>query len=341
MSKIKVLITVPEFEDNKAYLKPIAGVSSRLDIDVRISRNIDETAELLGEAEVLYTLWIPEHLKEGHRLKWVQMSSTGVDNKLHRAIFDPSQGITVTNAAGCHAASIGEYSLLAMGLLARGILQFHRDQQAKVRDRGHNTLATLWGKTVGIVGYGHIGREVARLSRAHHMRVLATNRRADLRQDPGYEIPGVGDPEGVIPEKVYGPEDLDLLLQESDFVVCTLPLTKTTARTFSDAQFQIMKKSAFFINVSRGGLVDHDALIRALQHEEIAGACLDVLTTDPKALPADDPLWEMENVLLTPHVSGTRNATYIQWINDLFVQNLKRYLNQEPLLNAVTREKGY
>ena len=102
-----------------------------------------------------------------------------------------------------------------------------------------------------------------------------------------------------------------------------------------------MQKTAFFINVSRGGVVDHDALARALQNNEIAGACLDVTFADPKALPVDHPLWGMENVFITPHVSGNRNADYMRWVNDLFIMNLKRYLKGKPLLNVVTRERGF
>ncbi len=118
-------------------------------------------------------------------------------------------------------------------------------------------------------------------------------------------------------------------------------LQKKTANMFGDAAFKAMKKSAYFINVSRGGLVDHDALVKALGNKEIAGAGLDVVFADPKPLPAKHPLWEMENVFITPHVSGNRNAEYIGWVNDLFIINLKRYLNNETLLNIVTRERGY
>ena len=211
----------------------------------------------------------------------------------------------------------------------------------KIRDRSHSTLTNLWGKTVGIVGYGHIGREVARLAKAHNMRVLATNEQADLRECQGYDIRGVGDPDGVIPEKVFGPDNLGLLLAESDFVVSTVPLTKKTADMFAYEEFKRMKKTAYFINVSRGGILDHDALVEALENKEIAGAGLDVLFSDPTSLPAEHPLWEMENVFITPHVSGNRNAEYMLWVNNLFSMNLKRYLNGAPLLNVVTRERGY
>ena len=140
MKKIKVAITVPEFENRKDYFEQIVSVSPRLEVEQRISRSILETAELLEDAEILYTLWIPAHLKNGNKLKWVQMTSTGIDNKLDKTMFDPERKITVTNAAGCHAVAIGEYSLFVMGLFARGFLQFRKDQQMKIRDRNHSTL---------------------------------------------------------------------------------------------------------------------------------------------------------------------------------------------------------
>jgi phosphoglycerate dehydrogenase-like enzyme len=194
---------------------------------------------------------------------------------------------------------------------------------------------------VGIVGYGHIGREVARLAKGHSMRVLAMKKHPARLRSEGYQIEGVGDADGSLPDAVYGPGDLKRICEESDIVVSTLPLTDETSQAFGDSQFDAMKRSAFFINVSRGGVVDHDALVRALQRNSIAGACLDVMFTDPKPLPPDHPLWEMDNVFITPHISGNRNDEYMQRSNDLFTQNLNLYLERQPLLNTVTREKGY
>ena len=214
-------------------------------------------------------MWFPETLAPDSQLRWLQMTSTGVDNKLSSPVFDPPNGVVVTCAAGCHAVPIAEYCLFAMGLLVRGLLGFYRDQQQRVRDRSHSTLTDLWGQTVGIVGYGHIGREVARLAKSFNMRVLALKRHPERRQAVGFELTGVGDPDGSIPETIFGPQDLPALLAESDFVVSTVPMTTETAQIFDDDAFAAMRRGAYFINVSRGGVVDHDALVRALEQGTI------------------------------------------------------------------------
>ena len=236
---------------------------------------------------------------------------------------------------------IGEYCIFAMGLLARGLLGFYRDQQQRVRNRAHSTLTDLTGLTVGIVGYGQIGRHVARLSQAFNMRVLASKRNPDRLEVSGMDFPNVGDPTAALPERIFGPDELPELLADADFIVSTVPLTAETTGLFGESAFRAMRRDAYFINVSRGGVVDHDALVQALQSGEIRGACLDVLHTDPKPLPPENPLWDLENVLITPHVSGNRNAAYMRRAQDLFIENLKRYLAGEPLLNVVTRDKGY
>lgn len=337
----KLLVTVPELEGREDLLAEIAAISPRLEIRQQACRSHAEVTAALGDEEIIYTLWFPETLAPDSQLRWLQMTSTGVDNKLSYPVFDPPNGIVVTCAAGCHAVPIAEYCLFAMGLLARGLLGFYRDQQQRVRNRSHSTLTDLWGQTVGIVGYGRIGREVARLAKSFNMRVLALKRHPERRRVVGFELAGVGDPDGSIPETIYGPQDLPALLAESDFVVSTVPMTTETAHVFDDEAFAAMRRSAYFINVSRGGVVDHDALVRALERGTIQGACLDVLHTDPRPLPPEHPLWSFDNVLLTPHVSGNRNSHYIRRVQDLFLTNLRRYMRDEPLVNVVTKERGY
>ena len=337
----KVLVTVPELEGSPDAIEEIRSVSPDLEVEQRTCRSNPELTGMLGDAEILYTLWFPTRLEPDAGLRWLQMTSTGVDNKLSNPVFDPANGVTVTSAAGCHAVPIGEYCIFAMGLLARGLLGFYRDQQQRVRNRAHSTLTDLTGLTVGIVGYGQIGRHVARLSQAFNMRVLASKRNPDRREVSGMDFQNVGDPTAALPAKIFGPDELPELLADADFIVSTVPLTTETAGLFGESAFQAMRRDAYFINVSRGGVVDHEALVQALQSGEIRGACLDVLHTDPKPLPPENPLWDLENVLITPHVSGNRNAAYMRRAQDLFIENLKRYLAGEPLLNVVTRDKGY
>ena len=300
----KVLVTVPELEGSPDAIAEIRSVSPDLEIEQRTCRSNPELTGMLGDAEILYTLWFPTRLEPD-------------------------------------AVPIGEYCIFAMGLLARGLLGFYRDQQQRVRNRAHSTLTDLTGLTVGIVGYGQIGRHVARLSQAFNMRVLASKRNPDRLEVSGMDFPSAGDPTAALPEKIFGPDELPGLLADADFIVSTVPLTAETTGLFGESAFRAMRRDAYFINVSRGGVVDHDALVQALQSGEIRGACLDVLHTDPKPLPPENPLWDLENVLITPHVSGNRNAAYMRRAQDLFIENLKRYLAGESLLNVVTRDKGY
>ena len=229
------------------------------------------------------------------------------------------------------------------------------------------------GATLGIIGYGSIGREVARIGKTFAMRVLASKRDLARKADDGYRLPGTGDPDGSLPDAWFetgrgawpcgsqvrasasgqdassvqrrGAEargasagGLHVLLAQSDYVVLAAPLTPETERLIGEEELRAMKPSGVFINVGRGATVDEPALVRALAEKRIAGAALDVFTHEP--LPADSPLYQLDNVILSPHVSGFI-PSYDEKCTDLFVANLKRYLNGEPLLNLVDRQKGY
>jgi phosphoglycerate dehydrogenase-like enzyme len=169
------------------------------------------------------------------------------------------------------------------------------------------------------------------------MRVLAL-KRDDDPTDHGHVIPGVGDPEGTIPERFYRLDELRAMLPECDYIVLAVPLTDITQSLIGPAELRIMKPTAFLINIARGDVVDEPALIRALEEGWIDGAALDVFSQEP--LPSDSSLWTMENVLLSPHTAGF-TPRYQARAADLFAENLRRYLAKEPLLNRVDRENGY
>jgi phosphoglycerate dehydrogenase-like enzyme len=169
------------------------------------------------------------------------------------------------------------------------------------------------------------------------MRVLALQRSSDPA-DHGYTVPGVGDPEGIIPERFYRPQELQDMLPECDYVVLAVPLTDATQELIGRDELRAMRPSAFLINIARGGVVDETALIRALQEGWIAGAGLDVFVQEP--LPDDSPLWSMDNVILSPHISGS-TPRYFDRAVDVFAENLRRYLAGEPLINRVDRTTGY
>jgi phosphoglycerate dehydrogenase-like enzyme len=184
----------------------------------------------------------------------------------------------------------------------------------------------LRSKTVGIVGLGHIGREVARLAKAFGMRVVATRRSARQSQRARYV------------DRLFAPDQLLQLLSESDFVVLTLPLTKETHKIIGEAELRSMKPTAYLINVARGQVVDEEALARVLEEHRIAGAGLDVFTREP--LPADSRLWKLPNVIISPHIAGYME-NYSEQATAVFCENLRRYLGGKRLINVVGKERGY
>jgi phosphoglycerate dehydrogenase-like enzyme len=295
--------------------------------------------QLWHDAEVVYTfpnrLPLPE---QAPQLRWVHLYSAGADNILEHPLFHTS--VQFTTSSSVHAITIAEYVLtVTLAWFHRLPLLFQWQQQRLWPEQRERKLApeVIQGKTVGIVGYGSIGRHVAQLARGCGMRVLAMQRGHDHR-DKGFNFPGEGDPAGTLPERYYAPEDLHAMLKESDVVVIALPLTPKTQGLFDEAAFNAMKPGAFLINIARGGITDEAALLRALKEQRIAGAALDVFHQEP--LPADNPLWELPNVILSPHVTGF-TFQYNDRAAMIFEENLRRYLAGEPLFNLVDKEQGY
>jgi len=200
------------------------------------------------------------------------------------------------------------------------------------------TVDEIRGQTLGIIGYGSIGRETARLAQAFGMKVLAMKRDPAVRTDPGWCPAGLGDPAGTIPERFFGPDDCADILRESDYVSVTLPLTEHTRKFIGARELGAMKPNAYLVNIGRGGVIDEHAMAEALKAGRIGGAGLDVFEQEP--LHASSPLWELENVILTPHMSGA-NRGYMDKACELFVENLKRFNSNRPLLNIVDPKLGY
>jgi phosphoglycerate dehydrogenase-like enzyme len=252
------------------------------------------------------------------RLRWVQQAGAGADWLADAHAFRDSK-VALTSASGVTAIPIAEHVLALMLVLSRRI---HRFVQAQ-RDREwvrRGRLGELEGATVGIVGVGTIGEKTAEKCRGIGMRVLG------LRRDVSRASPHV--------ERMFGPAELHALLAESDWVVLTCSLTPATRGLIGEDALSRMKRTAYLINVARGAVVDEAALVRALEEGRIAGAGLDVFETEP--LPADSPLWAMRNVVLTPHFAGA-TPHYGDRLVDIFLDNLARFLRDEPLRNLVDK----
>jgi phosphoglycerate dehydrogenase-like enzyme len=279
----------------------------------------------LPEAEVMYGFRLrPETLPLARRLRWVQATSAGVNNALYPEFM--ATDVMLTSAAGIHAVQISEHALAMMLAFARGLNVFIRRQADRQWERPHGdqSLGELFEKTLGIVGMGQIGEALAARAKAFGMRVIGLKGRPE-----GYK--GLAD-------EVLGPDGLERLMRESDYVIALLPQTAGTAGLVSAQAIDAMKPGSYFINLGRGKTVDENALVRALADKRIAGAGLDVFETEP--LPEESPLWGMENVIITPHTAG-QSPRYWERATALFIENLRRYMRGEGLMNLVDKRKGY
>jgi phosphoglycerate dehydrogenase-like enzyme len=328
-----VLVTMPFSEK---LLDKLRAVSPQL----VVSQGQPDTADY-SQADILYAFTPPRDLSRAPRLKWVQLHLAGVNMLYDHPIYATS--IPLATTSGVHAASAAEYAFTMILALAHHVPRM-LDWQKKGTwppDEQRWPIfvpAEVRGATIGIIGYGSIGREAARIAKTFAMRVLACKRDPSHRADDGYRLPGTGDPQGAIPEAWFAPSQIRELLAQSDYIVLSAPLTAETQHLLGEAELRALKPSAIFVNVGRGPTVDEHALARALAERRIAGAGLDVFDQEP--LPAGSPFYKLDNVILSPHVSGFI-PSYDDKCTDLFAENLKRYLAGQPLLNLVDRAKGY
>jgi phosphoglycerate dehydrogenase-like enzyme len=282
---------------------------------------------------------VPSDVQRFPRLNWVQGRGAGVDRLVDKPIWQSE--VVITTASGIHLVPIAERTLAMMlAFRANMPLMWQLQQNRKWPEQRMEDFSQpdLRGSTLGIVGYGAIGGEVARQAQALGMRVLALNRSGKRQAQNNYLEPGVGDPDDSRPEQLFAADQLHEMLPLCDHVVVLAPLTQQTRGLFDASAFAAMRTGAYFYNYGRGGLVDENALIAALQSGHIAGAGLDVFETEP--LPPGSPLWDMPNVIISPHVGGW-SATYIDRLVRLFAANLQRYLDGLPLYNIVDRQREY
>lgn len=334
---VRVLIASPLEPELVAR---IAAVDERLDVVYRpdllgttryigdhtppVARTEAQEAEwsaLLASAEVLFDVDRPNVrtglIERAPRLRWIQASSSGVGEWIRRLGLHETQ-VQVTNASGVHAVPLAEFVVFAMLYFAKQmpLVQSQRATRQWERFAGE----VVRGRTVGVIGLGRVGQEIARVCTALGMHVLAVRRH----------------PTGTANE--YGPHDLHTVLVQSDYVVLIAPYTSETDTLLNAEAIAKMKPGAVLINISRGAIVDEEALLQALQSGHLAGAALDVFRHEP--LPPDSPFWSMPNVLITPHSMSTAIGEN-DLLVDLFCDNLRRYLDGRPLRNLVDKQRGY
>lgn len=290
--------------------------------DLRAAAERD-AADLLGPTEAIigWARFPVEALQWAERLRWIQALSAGVDRLDPRVMAQ----VTLTNGNGVGAEPIAEHVICHLLMLARGAPVYLRRQVEHRWDRGVQARE-ITGMTMGIVGMGAIGSAVARRARALGLHVLAI-RRSVTQRSPD-----------LVADEVLPPSDLHHLLAESDVVVLATPLTAETRGMIGERELMAMRPGSFLINIARGGVVDEPAMISALAGGHLGGAGLDVFATEP--LPPDSPLWDMPNVIVTPHVAAS-SERYMSRVEDLVCDNLRRYLRGEPLRNVVDPDRGY
>lgn len=304
-----------------AYLDAIqaAGLADRVAVDT-LPRKEKPSAEQLARTEAMMAGAVPAGLLPAMpRLRWAQAMSAGVDNWL--ALPDLPPGLTLTCARGTHTESMPENIIGALFHVAKPYAQAAENQK---QSRWVHTVAQpLTGKTLGILGLGVIGQEVARIAVALGMHVIGTKRRPT-------RVPNVAE---VLP-----PEATDEVLAQSDLVLLLLPATPETENFIDAKRLAKMKPSAWLLNFGRGQIVNDADLMAATKEKRIAGALLDVFRQEP--LPADHPFWQAEGIVVLPHIGGP-HPQRDRFVARLFVENLRRFVEGEPLKEVVDRAAGY
>jgi phosphoglycerate dehydrogenase-like enzyme len=298
-------------------------------VELRIAMG-DEAAAAARDAEIIVCGTLPvSSLDDAPALRWISYWSAGLDGKIPAEFSH--RDLKVTSANGVHGPNIAEHVLGFMLMFVRNLHLFVRAQVDGEWRRNFVSQSfgadELTGKTLGIIGYGRIGEALTHRARSFDMRVIATSRTAVPRPDAL-----------AIPDLLLPNEDMDTVLAEADFLCLSLPYTPATHHLIDARALAKMKPTAYLINIARGKVVDEAALVAALQDKTLAGAGLDVFEEEP--LPADSPLWKMENVIITPHVAGL-TPHYYDRAAVLFADNLERYLRGERLQNQFDPGRGY
>lgn len=259
------------------------------------------------------------------KLKWVHQTAAGASGLSEKL---RNSDIILTNSSGVHPIPIAEQIFTFILMLSRQFFQSFRNQIEKkswVQEGIAANLRELDGSTIGIVGYGRIGKRVAKLAKGFGMKVIALTRDSSLLSDE-------------LVDTYYQRSEVNKLLKEADYVVNCLPMTEQTESYFDREKFSLMKSSAYFINIGRGATVVEEDLIAALKEGIIAGAGLDVFSQEP--LPDNSELWDLRNVIITPHYAGW-TPKYIDRVVDIFIQNMTAFIKGENLPNLVDKARGY
>jgi phosphoglycerate dehydrogenase-like enzyme len=313
-------------------LQALPGVSVRFVEPTNEVEAVSLPASLIADVDAMLCTFPPSNLSDMRSLRLVQIASAGYTQLV--GIGLPERGIRACNALGVFDVPIAEWNVTMMDNLLRDLRGMIRNQEQGVWDRDIRFQRELRGLTVGLWGYGGIGRETARLAKALGMRVHVLTRSGVKERADIYRVPGTGDPDGTLPDRVFRPEQTTEFLGGLDFLILAMPLTKANEGIVGEPELRALRPTAYVLNPARGPLIREEALLRALREGWIAGAALDTHYRYP--MPADHPLWRMPNVIMTPHISGSSGSPFfLQRVWDIFVQNVERLQRGQPLLNEL------
>ncbi|MDA1188566.1 MAG: D-2-hydroxyacid dehydrogenase [Chloroflexi bacterium] len=320
--RIKVVVTY----------EPVPGLVDDLrrefpQLDVRFAPSVEDQLVEIADADV-YMGWIPRNVYEkANALKWIQVPGTGIDVVMGNVPELATNDIIVTNCKGSHAASMADHTLGMVVALAHKFPRIFADQQARKWDTAsyHNRFVELEGSTMGILALGDIGAAVARRAHGFGMRVLAVDAQPSMKKPP-------------FVEEIWGLDKLDALIAESDWFVVTAPITPATLGLINKDRITKMKHGSYLVVISRGGIIDEAELADALRSGQCAGASLDATEIEP--LSKDSPLWNLDNLILSPHISAETPGTF-QGRADVIKENVRRYLDGKPFVYVCDKKAGY
>ncbi|MFT4692242.1 MAG: phosphoglycerate dehydrogenase-like enzyme [Limisphaerales bacterium] len=331
---LKVLADIRVDAAGLSQLRRLADVDLIEDPAEEASRELP--ASRLADVDVLACTFPPSNIGDLRNLKLIQIASAGYTQLVGKGL--PERKVRACNSLGVFDGPIAEWNIAMMDNLLRDLRGMIRNQENGVWDRDVRFQRELRGLTVGFWGYGGIGRETARLAKSLGMAVHVLTRNGVSARQNTYCVPGTGDPDGVLPDRVFSMDEKNTFLSGLDFLVLAMPLTAATEGVVSEPELRALRPTAYILNPARGPLIQEQALLQALREGLIAGAALDTHYHYP--MPPDHPLWRMPNVIMTPHISGSSGSpTFLERVWDILVQNVGRLQNDEPLLNELTPQQ--
>lgn len=330
----KILVAMPLDDKTLTRLRALPGAS----VEVRIPEKHpwEFPGDQLRDVHLLLCKSAPKNFADLASLEFMQIASVGFEHLRHLQLAD--KPIRVCNAKGIFEGAIAEWNLAMMVNLVRDLRAMIYNQERAIWEKADRFQLEIRGMTVGLWGYGGIGRDTARLAKAFGMTVHVFTRNGVKPRHDAFTLPGTGDPEGVLPDRVFTSGQEMEFLRDLDFLVLALPLNQNTDGLLGEKELQALPKRAFILNPARGPIIKEQALLKALREGWIAGAALDTHYAYP--LPPDHPLWAFRNVILTPHISGADHSQhFLGRISQLCLTNVERFLNKQPLLNEVTAKE--